>query len=206
MNQSDNSHNKEENKHVSVSNAELIALGLQVVGAVLSSFGDVFDLFKSEFNLFAEDPFDIKKRVAISEQRILYEHFGKNPLHAWMAIDICDTYKLEQRPQWADAVIFSSARSMISLGASDATINSGLKQAIGVDGHKVSQFQDNMFWLEVFHETHALIDKGVAQKTAFYKVSKKHRGKAGTDDTVEKHYFEFRSKLKDVPLPHPFDL
>lgn len=185
---------------------EMILAGLHVFRKIVTPFADLFDRIGDEVEKLQDEHFFFKKRLAISEQRILYEHFGKNPLHAWQAIHICQECNFEEKPEWALAVVLASAKDLVSLDSGGASINSQLKQATGIDGHKFSQFQDNMFWLDVLHETHALIDKGMAQKAAFLQIAKNHHGKAGSEATVEKRYFEFRRVLQEVPFPHPFDL
>ena len=184
---------------------EAIISGLYFIRGMLTPVDQIFSYINSELNKLIVAPFDSRKAVAISEQRLLYEEFGNNALHAWHAIQIWYESDLQLSPQWAFGVLAKSAKGITALDSTDRKINSDIKNVLKIDGNKIKKFKKNMFWLEVFHDVDALIKKGSTQTNAYLQVAEKYHGKAGTWRTVEKHYLDFRAKLDGVGFAHPFD-
>ena len=194
-----------ENKEQNFTDIEIVTSGLRFLRKVLTPVGGIFSEVKAEFEKLIADPVDIRKGIAIAEQRLLYEQFGNNPLHAWKAIEIWQESDFKEVPQWAVFILAKSAKEMTVLRAVEGTVDSNIKKALGIDGHKIGQFEDNIFWLEAFHETHGFIQKGMTQKNAFLSVAERYSGKI-SEAAVEKRYFAFKSKLMDIPLPSAFEL
>lgn len=181
----------------------IVLAGLQLARGVLAPLDSVFEQIKSAFAKFLEDPFDLRKGVEIAEQRLLYEHFGHNNLHAWEAIKLCEQYNFEV-PIWAVNAVLQSAVALTRLGSAEGSTDSAIKKAIGIDGHKINQFDDNMFWLNVVFEIASMTEAGCSQKDAFIAISERYPDRAKSEYNVEKRYVEFNKILSVTPLPSCF--
>jgi hypothetical protein len=184
-------------------NLEKILVGLHLLGNVLSPIDDAIGQLRSEFIKFLEDPFDINKIMKVSEQRYFYENHGHNILHAWKAIEICQTYKLPEKPLWAMNAVFALAPNMAGLTYSKGSQDSAIKKAVDVDAKTIAQFHANMHWLDVFDRIGQLTATGIQLNKAIITIA--HETGIGSFETIERHYYEIRNIGTKIPLPRPFD-
>ena len=179
------------------------ANGLLAISQSISQFvDDRRDLFKDMLGPHG------KEVMNITFHRHFYENDGKNILHAWKAIQIAQRCKFHQLPEWAVLAIAESAEDIVDITpTSSATLNKELKQATGINGHKINRFHANLTWMTVYWEIKNLNnEKGTDLKECFSIMSKKYE--LGAELTVENRYYEFKElfNLEGVGLESPFYL